>query len=505
MKKVKVRKIADEFIEGEEMLGGPPPPEDSEVFLEVDQKREALDRAIKELQGRKRLRGMDFYTPNAMQFKAHCSEAKTVLICAGNRSGKSTYGAMELCYHLTGKYPDWYPMKRRLKAPIKAVISATTFSMVQRVIEPKVTSLLPMDFYRVKRSPQGYLTRIICTNGSFCDILTLEMSDMAYESADFDFVWEDEPQAKRKREALCRGLIDRNGLEVITFTPLGEPWMKEELLDRADGKNIALFTASTRDNMQDMNGNAILSEESIKRFEDSVSEDYKETRLHGTFFTARGIVYKAFGDAHISDDMKYQYPNPVICVLDPHDRLPHHLIWAFIDRQDDIHVINELSIHCELPDLAKAILNFEKEHGFKMKKRFIDPNFGRKPAASGSNFSVIQELRKHRVGFYEPCDDVELGHMLVRDYLNYDKTKPITAVNKPKLFFSRSGVPITIRSMRNLQYQEWAGKTRDDKNPKEVEKEKDNHGADTVRYLCIERPKFESLRSSEESLQEAPY
>jgi len=478
-------------------------PEEIEDLLK--QAREERDRAVFEIQGRKRLRGMDFYIPNKMQFEAHCTLAKTVLVCAGNRSGKSTYGAMELCYHLTGKYPAWYPMGRRLKQPIKAAVSATSFAMVQRVIEPKLTSLLPLGKYRVRRSPQGYLQRIQYDNGSFVDILTLEMSDMAYESADFDFVWEDEPQQKRKREALCRGLIDRNGLEVVTFTPLVEPWMKDELIDRADGKNIALFTASTYDNMFDINGNPILSQESIKRFEDSVSEDYKETRLHGVFFTARGIIYKAFGAPHISDDMRYEYPNPVICVLDPHDRLPHHVIWAYIDRQDDIHVDYEMAVHCELPELAKHILRIEKERGYKMRKRLIDPNFGRKPAAAGSNFSVIQEMRKHGVGFYEPCDDVELGHMVVREYLHYDKDKPITAVNKPKLFFSRERCPITIRSMRNLQYQEWAGKTKDDRNAKEVEKEKDNHGADTVRYLCIGRPKYEGFRVAEENLQESPY
>lgn len=483
--------------------------EELETYLK--QKKEERDRAIQEIQGRRRIRGMDFYIPNAFQFKGHCCLSKTLLMCAGNRSGKSQFGAMELCWHLTGSYPSWYPPGRKLKQPIKAAVSATSFAMVQRVIEPKLSSLLPANFYKVRRSPQGYLQRLHCKNGSFVDVLTLEMSDMAYESADFDFVWEDEPQQKRKREALCRGLIDRNGLEVITFTPLIEPWMKEDLIDKADGKTIAMFTASTRDNMFDMNGNPILSEESIKRFEDTVSDDYKETRLHGVFFTARGIVYKTFGDAHISDDMDYKHPDvvgsPVIGVLDPHDRLPHHMIWAWIDRQDDIHVDSEMIIHCELPDLAKAILAHEKKMGYKMKRRYIDPNFGRKPAAAGSNFSVIQELGKkgNEVKFAEPCDDIDLGHMIVRDYLQYDKDKPITAVNKPKLKFSRVRCPVTIRSMRNLQYQEWAGKTKDDKNPKEVEKEKDNHGADTVRYLCIERPKFESFRAGEETLQEAPY
>ena len=464
-----------------------------------------MELALMELKGRKLERGMDFYIPNAFQYKGHRSLAKTVLMCAGNRSGKTHYGAMELCYHMTGNYPEWYPEGRKLKQPIKAVISCTSFGMVSRVIEPKMVALLPLGSYRIRRSPQSYAMRITHVNGSVADILTLEMMDMAYESADFDFVWEDEPQQKRKREALCRGLIDRNGLEVITFTPLVEPWMKEELIDRADGKRMELFTSSTRDNLFDMNGNPILSEESIRRFEETLSDDYKETRLHGVFFTTRGRVYKTFSDVHVSDSIEYVWPDPVICVLDPHDRLAHHLIWAWVDRQDDLFIDFEVIIHCELPDLAKAILKIEKERGYKMRKRFIDPNFGRKPAASGSNFSVIQELRRHHVGFYEPCDDIELGHMIVRDYLQYDKAKPVTAVNKPKISFSRDRVPVTIRSMRNLQYQEWQGKTKEDRDPKELEKEKNSHGADTVRYLCIERPRYEMLRRDEDILIGNPY
>lgn len=487
------------------LAGGAPP---GELSL-LDIKRQERDRAIAELQGRKKLRGMDFYIPNRIQHEAHLSTARTILLMCGNRFGKSTWGAMELCWHLTGKYPEWYPKARRLKPPIKAAISVDRFQKVQTVIEPKLVSLLPQGFYKFKKSTLGYIMRINCENGSFADVLTLEMSDMAYEGADWDFVWEDEPQSKRKREGLVRGLIDRNGLEIITFTPISEPWMKEDLVDKADGKNIALFSGSTYDNMFDMYGNTILTQESIKRYEDTVDDEWREARLQGVFFTTRGLVYKGFGEAHIRDDIDYietkQYPNPVICVMDPHDRLPHHIIWAYMDRQDDLYVDYEMIVHCELPDLAKKILAVEKERGYRMRKRMIDPNFGRKPAAAGSNFSVIQEMSRHGVRFYEPCDDVELGHMVVRNYLRFKKDQPITAVNKPKLYFSRNGCPRTIRSMRNLQYEEWRGVTKEHKNPKEVEKEKDNHGADTVRYLCIERPKFEGFRAAQEDLSEAPY
>lgn len=467
---------------------------------------EQLDRTREAM---RKNRGMDFYVPNQMQFKAHQSLARTVLYVGGNRAGKSTFGAMELCFHLTRKYPDWYPLGRRFKKPIKAVISATEYPVVDRVIEPKIKDLLPKDYYKIVRTSQQHMSRILCVDGSMVDVLTSEMDDEAYESADWDFAWEDEPQQQKKREGILRGLVDRRGIEVITFTPLTEPWMKEELIDKVDGKRIELFQVTMRDNKFTLTGEPILIEEVIQEFEQSLSEDVRETRIAGVFFTMRGLVYKEFSDAHqvSGEAYTYKYPNPVICVLDPHDRLPHHLIWAYIDRDDDIVIDYEMVIHCELDDLAKKIKEVETTRGYKMKKRLIDPNFGRKPARPGTNTTVINELARHGAYFFEADDNKELGHHLVRDLLHFDRNKPLTAVNKPKIYLNKENCPRTIRSLRNYQYDEWHGSTKNDKDPKEAEKQKDTHGADVVRYLAISRPRHESLhtRIDEYELATAPY
>lgn len=482
-----------------------------EEKLTAERLKQENEKILKTLEARKKAIGMDYYTPNSMQVKAHKSLCRTILVCAGNRSGKSHCGAMELCFHLTRRYPDWYPEKKRFKKPIKAVISCNSFSTALKVIESKLVSLLPLGYYKIKRNPQGYPSRITCKDGSTVDILTLEMSDQMYESADWDFAWEDEPQQQRKREAIFRGLTDRRGLEIITFTPITEPWMKEELIDKADGKKIELITASIRDNLEDIKGNKILSAEAVDEFEASLSEEFKEARMFGSFYTLRGRVYKEFNEAAHVKQFSYQDSDnlglPVICVLDPHDRRPHHLIWAFVDRTDDIYVVKELQIHCELPDLAKKIKALEKEENYYVKRRFIDPNFGRKPASAGNNRSVIQELAKYGVGFYEAQDDIELGHMIVRDYLHYDMSKEITAFNKPKIFFHNTDCPKTIRSVRNLQFEEWQGKTKGERSSKEAEKDRDTDGADCVRYLCIGRPRYENLTFKSESLEltGAPY
>lgn len=459
--------------------------------MEYERAVEELEQANEWLSRARASRGLSFYEPNSVQLKAHKSEAKTLLFVAGNRVGKSTLGAVELSFHLTKQYPDWYPMAKRLKGPVRCVVSATEFPIVTRVIEPKIFQYLPRDFYTFKRTPQGYLSQIKCNDGSTVDILTSEMKDDAYEGANWHFAWLDEPQQRRKYEAICRGLVDYDGQIIITFTPLTEPWMKYNLIDRADGKKIEVITASIHDNQHTVSGEPILSANSIDRFLGEISEDYRATREHGTFFFMRGIVYQEFGQAHIMD-FSYDKRSPVICVLDPHDRNPHHLIWAWLDKTDDVFVDHELIIHCELDELAKKVREVEEARSYVMRRRLIDPNFGRKPSSVGANLSVIDELRRYGTPFYEANDNKELGHMVVRDYLHFDHAKLITAINKPKLFFSKERVPFTIRSMRNYQYADWQGKTKEDHEPKERPKESDSHGADCIRYLLIDRPTSES-------------
>ena len=462
-----------------------------------------------ELSRRRRERGMEFYVPNHRQLEVHKASSRTILYVGGNRSGKSTVGAMELCYHLTRKYPDYFAPQRRFTKPIKAVVVATEYPIIDRVIEPKLMSYLPRDAIRkIRRTPQGFISKLVCADGSTVDFLSNEMDDLAFESADWDFYWGDEPQKKTKFFAIQRGLVDRRGQTLLTFTPLSEPWIKNEMVDVADGTRITVITGDIRDNTQDIEGTPILSEEAIAEFEAKMPEDLKQTRIHGKFFHLRGLVYPEFdATTHTWIDtphLKYQYPDPVVCVLDPHDRLPHHVLWAWFDRQDTCYVDRELVFTGTLKDMCREILLREAAAGYRMAKRLVDPNFGRKPSQVGGGRSVIEELalKPHPLYFGEANDDKEAGRMRVKALLHYDHAKPLSVTNSPKLYFHKDRCPVTIRSVRDHQYDEWKGASKDDKDPKEVEKQKDTHGADCVRYLAITHCTFDRLTHQQKQLHE---
>ena len=462
---------------------------------------ESLERVKNE---RKRLNGIAYYIPNVMQEKAHKSKAKIIVYSGGNRSGKSTLGAVELSWHVTRKYPDWYPKERKFRHPIKAVVVCDANAKIEKVIEPKINEYLPCDYVDSRRNIGGYLNRLICKDGSTIDFLSSEQDDMAFEGADWDFYWGDEPQKKKKFDAIMRGLIDRGGRTLLTFTPLVEPWMKEELLDKADGVKIEAFIADTLDNLFDIKGNPILKKESVEEMSALWDSDTKETRLHGKFFHLRGIVYGEFCEVH-QIEFDYQYPDPVIAVLDPHDRQPHHVIWAIVDREDCLYVHTELSVHCTVEELSKLVKKVEKDNGYKMRKRLIDPNFGRSPLiTTGRNF--IQEMAHAGCpGWTEANDPKEEGRLKVKEYLHWDKDKPLSFTNRPHLYFHKKRVPLTIHSVRNHQYEEWVGKISGERDPKEKSKDKDTHGADDTRYLCMSNPTFERMHTREYELESSPY
>ena len=473
-----------------------------------------FEEATAELSRRRREDGMSFYVPNPKQLHVHQATARTILYVGGNRSGKSTVGAMELCFHLTKQYPDYFAKERRLSGPVKAVVVATEYPIIERVIEPKLMSYLPTKVIkRIRRTPQGFISRLLCHDGSSVDFLSNEMDDLAFESADWDIYWGDEPQKKTKFFAIQRGLVDRRGQTLLTFTPLTEPWIKEELVDEADGKRITVVTGDIRDNKFDVEGHPILNEENIAEFEAKMPDDLKQTRLHGKFFHLRGVVYPEFDLAvHGWEETplcQYVYPDPVVCVLDPHDRLPHHVIWCWVDRQDTLYVDRELIFSGTLKDLGKEILLTEAKAGYRMARRLVDPNFGRSPSQVGGGRSVIEELasKPYAVAFGEANDDKTAGHLRVKHALHYDHAKPLSVTNCPKLYFHRQRCLRTIHSVRDYQYDEWKGAGKDDKDLKETEKPKDTHGADCVRYLCISHLTYDHLmhRNAEPVLTEAAY
>lgn len=94
---------------------------------------------LKEMARRKARRRIETYRPYPKQLQFHAA-GKTHherLFMAGNQLGKSIAGGAEWAYHLTGRYPDWWPGKvfnRPVQFWASGVTSEATRDNPQRIL-----------------------------------------------------------------------------------------------------------------------------------------------------------------------------------------------------------------------------------------------------------------------------------------------------------------------------------------------------------------------------------
>ncbi len=211
-----------------------------------DQIEEAWGAVIKELEGRKKSRGIDFYTPHAKQLEFHRAgrDFPERAFCAGNRLGKTEGGCAEDTYHLTGLYPKWWEGKRFHK-PVELLLIGNYMRQLRAAAQQKLfgppnnwgTGLIPkedivdvktihgisgsIDYALIKHYPG---TRANGPDGeSGIYLCSAEQGWQAQQGRKLDIVHEDEePPASTSMDIyaeLVMRLIDSNGIFYITATP----------------------------------------------------------------------------------------------------------------------------------------------------------------------------------------------------------------------------------------------------------------------------------------------
>jgi phage terminase large subunit-like protein len=427
----------------------------------------------------------------------HTSPARVRLIFGGNQSGKTVSGANELLFHATGLYPEWYPQDQRINHPIKARIIGEDYTKWGKVLESKLLEWLPVELIVHKsRTLKGALEalqiRHVSGGTSYIDVMTHEQDDGVFESWTGDFAWFDEPPPQAKYVATVRGLMAQQGRAIFTMTPLKEPWLHDRfILDKDKDEienNSEVFYLSVWDN-------PVLTDKDREWFLSQVPEDEREAREFGKSKHLAGRVYKEFDEAvHVVSNTKVKIDEkwPVYFVLDPHDRKPHYGIWARINPMGTLFIVDCIKLKGTIREFAAEVFKREKVNHIKSSEviRIGDPNKMNTPSAM-NGLTFVQEFSKYGLYFVVNVnDDVALGHLSVAGKLMWDKTRPISSTNCPKLFFVKETCSLVIKEMLTYVWDEYKGSTRDSKGVKESPKDINKDFPDTIRYLIMFNPSW---------------
>lgn len=443
------------------------------------------------------------------QYTFHSSLADTRAFFGGNRSGKTTAGAVEVSFHATGRYPEWWE-GRKWDRPVVIRCFASDFQKGLKVVTKKLREWLPKDsiihvYKNNQKAEVEWHIQHVTGGISYIDMMTYEQDPYLAEGWNGDIAWFDEPPPRATYIATVRGLVDNNGICLFTLTPLKEPWLFDEIYNTRD-PNVTSVLCDLRHNLIRMNPISKqkigLREEAIRKFEMRLTEEERETRMHGKFRYLAGRIWKEWDrDIHTFDrgmwveghkgvlvDGQPPIHWPRCMLIDPHDRNPHALLWIAVDEAGEYWAYREMYSAGLIGDIVRTCKRMELDAREEVTLRIMDPNFGPKRYAN-SGLTVRDEFEQEgRLQNYNSFrftfgdDRKEVGRKAVAKLLKYDIQKPISFMNHPQLRVA-SDLKECVYEIEHYVWDEFRiGIERD---PKETPKDMNTHFPDLLHYFSL--------------------
>lgn len=443
---------------------------------------EAQAAAAQELIRRYKEERIRFYRPCSPKHQAFHNSTKPIRWVFGpNQCGKSVLGLSELvmsaCFkeHPFTKRPN--PKSGRFR------IFTDKFQKVEEHVIPLLKEWVPRKWLKHGNWSDAYTDRyhmLRGANDSYIDMLTYDQDYSVAESVTLDGIWADEEMPIRFYAGSLPRLMARSGRIWLTVTPLHKMSWAIQFWNKTDDPNIEVFKLGFDDNPH-------LNEEWKQTFIATCPDDEKAARLRGEFLEFGGLVYKELdSQVHFLSDWKEpEMYCPVIFALDPHPRKASVATWSLITPNDDVIVFDELEVKGTATQIVQAIKDRESGHKHRTSLRLIDPAANKQISGIGSSLTTLGEFENAGMGF-SLAENSEAGYNVVHEYLQWDKTRDIDSMNRPRLYFASTAMK-TWQGMKDLMWDEYrfANEMRD---PKEHIKDFHKDFPDCVRYTVAQRP-----------------
>jgi len=481
---------------------------------------EARAAALLELSTRQKDNPLYWYDYASDKIRAfHRSRAAMRILAGGNRSGKSHSGVAEGCAAALG-YRPWvlrelglpppeHPWVRPGSLPEDAIVfngAGVRISVpgdllfvsglpmkrgIGEVLHPKVKQLIGPFIKQEWMAHGGCPAAVELKNGTKIHYASDEMDSMAFEGTNSTYILIDEPIKKRHYTAIRRGAIDQFARLHMSFTPIGPnaAWVFKDFYQEKDKSRVETFCTSIFDNK-------FLPPEAVKDFTDdpALSELEKQARLYGRFMHLSDRIYTNFNsDVHVIPPFKVPHHWYLGMVTDPHSIKPWAIAYFAVSPRGDIYFFQEwpvadfTKIRRDSRSCAEyANLLRQLDADLPIYVRFMDPNYATRSETVRGHYipSLDSEMSRYGLAFDSNInDDLEYGEGKVRQLLAYDATRPVDALNRPRLYFFET-CPNLIRAMEFYTFKTVRNSTYNE--PDESKRDETYKDfADVVRYVAV--------------------
>jgi hypothetical protein len=476
------------------------------------------------------------YRPVPVGTAFHTSEAKIRALLGANRAGK-TYAAMqEIAMQFLGEAPpalEGLIPKFRLEPGRRLRLCMADYpNSFVKVIWPYVQQLVPSDSIADVLKDQGRIKAITHKNGTFIEFMQYDQDITKFAGASRHAIFNDEEAPQDVCEENRMRLIDTDGEEVHSLTPLNgaTPYLYDTIhLKRGreveydwdfvmdDNGRLADAVAQGLRDVSIPGGDplidvfyacifdnpAIKKEAAIRILRNFPNEEML-VRGKGHILFRGGLVYKEYSDhLHLIDNFTDWFEGPnarnytLYVAIDPHPRTPHAVLFVVIDREGTMFVVDEIYSYCTVNDLAKQIK--ERCRGKRPEVILIDPSASTPDPASKSCFLYdCIDAGLNDPMPYPAARDKDHGILTNRRLLAPD------AHNKVHFFVTANCTRFRFEIAR-YAWDNWRKNTEAAKGEKQRPVDKDDHMMENWYRLALQHPGFiEPVTDEEEDYARRP-
>lgn len=387
--------------------------------------------ATSAIKGRK----LDGYIPHDKQLTYHKLGLDHPLRCffAGNRVGKTTCGAAEDAYHLTGLYPSWW-VGRRFDKPVDLWACSETTESVRDIIQTELVGV-PQDRSRwgegwIPRECQGRVTmksgvadaidtmmvkHVPTGRWSSLEFKSYDQGRRRFQGTKRHVIHLDEEPPKPVFDECRMRTIDTAGMIMLTMTPLAgmteicSLFLNDDLNKR--DPHAAHVIASWADNPH-------LNTELIAELERAMRPHEREARQHGIPVLGSGRIYTMLEEWVQIADFKIPDYWPRLCALDFGWKWTAG-VWGAWDREAGIRYIYSVYKAGEASPL---------EHSESLKHRgdwipYVGDPSGNKQRSQTDGEFIFDKYREHGIEIHPANNKLEAGIHGVYDAMKFGELK----------------------------------------------------------------------------------
>jgi phage terminase large subunit-like protein len=289
---------------------------------------------------------------------------------AGNQIGKSAGAAMEVAFHATGLYPDWWKGHRFSKAPrilVAGVTNDSTRDVIQNELcgnpkDPNAfgTGSIPKHLIKEQVRKPGVMNAFesiavthVSGDNAVIKFAAFEQKTGSFMGIRIDFGWMDEEPPWEVFAQFIRATISTNGKLIITFTPENGLTKVVLMLNEELKNGWAVVRAGWKDAPHIMK-----NQKRMEQLKDQYPEFELKMRMEGEPFMGSGQVFLTSDDEIKIDPIEIPRHWKRICGIDFGIDHPFAASWIAYDSDTDVvYIYDTYKVKRETPPVHASAIN----------------------------------------------------------------------------------------------------------------------------------------------------